>query len=485
MINEKVHTEISIIRFFGDDTAILVSAQTTTISFDASEKDLVSLESIDSGFKKIQFPALITSQPKNAEEHSLETSNSNVQSESTPVDVSEKTLLEKKTVAKGKKANNKQNNKKVTRVAEDPSKFVIRDLSVSNDLKLLALITENKQLYIYETKNWTLVNTTENSKKCNSVIFDPKGEFVLVADKFGDAYRYPISIFPQPLQPELLLGHVSILTTLSFIKVSKRADSNENDEYMSELLLVSGDRDEKLRLSSYPNCYNIHSYCLGHKEFVSALDVPNFPSGVSKSLLISGAGDGTVKLWDVSNNPSKSGPSILLQSLDMPKIGIDCPNMKELSEVGITGIKSCRTSTNDFLVAVIVESVPSIFLFKLKVDLVGLNSTLVLIEILNTDSAMPELSDVSTNPSTNNVPVAIGFDIPGRLFVSYAIDSKNHPSKKIEAFDYDSSIGKLVSCEDKIRFTNLITPTVEVAEEPKSIFEWGRKSYARDKHNKE
>ena len=56
--------------------------------------------------------------------------------------------------------------------------------------------------------------------------------------------------------------------------------------------LLTCDRDEKIRVSSYPNCYNIAGYCLGHSEFVTSLAlVPG-----SNHKVLSSSGDGTVKV---------------------------------------------------------------------------------------------------------------------------------------------------------------------------------------------
>ena len=58
--------------------------------------------------------------------------------------------------------------------------------------------------------------------------------------------------------------------------------------------VITCDRDEKIRVSHYPNCYNIHNFCLGHTEFVSAITLcPH-----NTSLLCSASGDGTIKIWD-------------------------------------------------------------------------------------------------------------------------------------------------------------------------------------------
>lgn len=47
--------------------------------------------------------------------------------------------------------------------------------------------------------------------------------------------------------------------------------------------MITSDRDEKIRISFYKNSYNIQSYLLGHKEFVTQFELIDDKSLVSVS----------------------------------------------------------------------------------------------------------------------------------------------------------------------------------------------------------
>ena len=76
------------------------------------------------------------------------------------------------------------------------------------------------------------------------------------------------------------LGHLSMLLDITLSPCGK--------------YIISSDRDEKIRVSRFPNAYNIHCYCLGHKDFVTSLQiVPN----IQENILLSASGDGTIRVW--------------------------------------------------------------------------------------------------------------------------------------------------------------------------------------------
>jgi tRNA (guanine-N(7)-)-methyltransferase subunit TRM82 len=66
----------------------------------------------------------------------------------------------------------------------------------------------------------------------------------------------------------LIAGHVSMLfdivsNTLHMVH-NKLAQVLSSDEKY----LISCDRDEKIRVSHFPNAFDIEAYCLGHTEWV-------------------------------------------------------------------------------------------------------------------------------------------------------------------------------------------------------------------------
>lgn len=81
----------------------------------------------------------------------------------------------------------------------------------------------------------------------------------------------------------MLLGHVSMLTALLVA------------EYNGKNYIITGDRDEHIRVSrSTPQAHIIETFCLGHKEFIGDLVIPDS----RKDVLISGGGDPDLFVWD-------------------------------------------------------------------------------------------------------------------------------------------------------------------------------------------
>jgi hypothetical protein len=151
---------------------------------------------------------------------------------------------------------------------------------------------------------------------------DPSITVVVAGDVVGDATAYSLLIEDterthtdkeikndaDDLQDEivtkhrrLLLGHTaSMLTSVHVVEEKCSEQSNINKKSIDcrpdRQLLLTSDRDEKIRVSQFPETYRIEGFLLGHTAFVSSVAI--FPSLSSKHQCLSVGGDCTIRLWD-------------------------------------------------------------------------------------------------------------------------------------------------------------------------------------------
>ncbi|XP_030642736.1 tRNA (guanine-N(7)-)-methyltransferase non-catalytic subunit wdr4 [Chanos chanos] len=215
--------------------------------------------------------------------------------------------------------------------------------AVSPSGKQAALTDDNKRLILFQLEpTWHCVSTRWVVRRCTSLVFTQTEEEVLVADKSGDVYSFSCAE-PQK-QGELKLGHLSMLLALTV---------SPDDKY-----IITADRDEKIRVSSLRSPYNIQSFCLGHREFVSTLLVPcGHPDW-----LLSGSGDGTVKLWNYDTGRR-------LQSFDMRQL-TDTQTSDTDTEKKFA-ISRIACSPDGRHVAVQCERIPSVQLFVVEAGAEG------------------------------------------------------------------------------------------------------------------
>eukprot|EP01132_Coremiostelium_polycephalum_P010991 gene10991-13466_t len=207
----------------------------------------------------------------------------------------------------------------------DQHKGLIRSIEFSYNRKYLLTSSLDKSIKIWSLES---VNTADNNtnikclktlntnKKIISSIFTGNDESVLVSDKCGDVFTY--SLVDDSKNKSLSNAKENKLT---------KQDERENDENLSfghyssivDLklskcfnYLFSADRDEKIRISKYPNTFDIERFCLGHSKYITQMVIiSNKPE-----LLVSGSGDGHVILWNW-----KSGK--ILQSINFnEKVGL-------------------------------------------------------------------------------------------------------------------------------------------------------------------
>ena len=141
---------------------------------------------------------------------------------------------------------------------------------------------QNKQIYIYVLLNctdtkiyWQLQQMITVKKRASAL--DLTNDLLFIADKSGDVYKADLSICNNHslTSDDCIMGHLSMLLDVCFISL------NQNQQF-----IITADRDEKIRLSYYPNAYHIQGYCLGHTEFVSHIKL------IEQNHILSASGDG-------------------------------------------------------------------------------------------------------------------------------------------------------------------------------------------------
>nr|XP_008199535.1 PREDICTED: tRNA (guanine-N(7)-)-methyltransferase non-catalytic subunit wuho [Tribolium castaneum] len=221
----------------------------------------------------------------------------------------------------------------------------ISSLATSHTGQYIAVSTENKQIVLFDN-NLTLVKNFIVNRAASKVLFTNQDD-ILVADRTGDVFLYKFS--DEKAEPTLLLGHLSMILDMTLSECGR--------------YIVTCDRDEKIRVSHFPNTYNIVSFCLGHEEFVTRVE---FVSNV----LVSASGDGTVRVWNflkgeqlsVVNTNNNVDDANLLKELSQE---MD----KEKVDVTALPIIDMQTFCGDgVFIAVSLLNYKSILLYKLSLE---------------------------------------------------------------------------------------------------------------------
>ncbi|XP_005460963.1 tRNA (guanine-N(7)-)-methyltransferase non-catalytic subunit wdr4 isoform X3 [Oreochromis niloticus] len=256
---------------------------------------------------------------------------------------------------------------------------------VTCDKKLFAVHTkEAREPFVFDcsTAEKKPKNTQDEKnrwvvRRCTSLVFTQAEDELLVADKSGDVYAFSV-VEPQK-EGELKMGHLSMLLALTV---------SLDDKY-----IITADRDEKIRVSHLRSPYNIQSFCLGHRQFVSALQILS----THPHWLLSGSGDGTLKLWDYESGSE-------LQSCDLRQL--DETTSSEADKDKDPTVCRVTSSTDGQYVAVQCDRVPILQLFTLTQK--------------DNEKLVPH-----SRISLPCCPLDVNFDPEGRLWV--LMDSSDAP----------------------------------------------------------
>lgn len=218
---------------------------------------------------------------------------------------------------------------------------IITNICHKNDL--IGLCTNDKQLILFSNE-LKIIHQWVTQRAPSDLTILNENEIIL-ADKTGDVYLYK----QNELKPKLILGHLSMVLSVEF-----------NNNY-----IITTDRDEKIRVTSYPETYNIQSYCLGHEEFVTKLKL------INDQTILSIGGDGTFRIWDYINGKELLCVDCMKYAKDDVQ-GEFVNKMEQLSvkvkSLPITSVDILKGT--DLVVAVSLYESNQILLFQIEKDYV-------------------------------------------------------------------------------------------------------------------
>ncbi|KAK7285321.1 hypothetical protein RJT34_20088 [Clitoria ternatea] len=284
--------------------------------------------------------------------------------------------------------------------AEPFHKDNIRAIRFGAEGRLFVSAGDDKTLKIWSPHSWRCISTVSSEKRVTAVAVSNDGGFVCFADKFGVVWVVDLDPPLHDKKPMPLLSHYcSIITSLEFS--------------LDGRFILSADRDFKIRVTSFPNkplngAHQIQSFCLGHTEFVSCLAFvqgQEFPD----SLLLSGSGDSTVRLWDIISGA-------LLHTCEVAnKAGLLESDSKEDNHGH--AITDLCTVLDGLLVAVAIQSLQGIVLLRCNVS----SQTLSVSQVVSVAGEAFIPTCLGSSPSIGNLWMVTGVSsLPGCNYPSLA-----------------------------------------------------------------
>lgn len=181
--------------------------------------------------------------------------------------------------------------KALWRLPEDSKASLIAVAAIGKSYALLG--DSLKQVYLISLADGAVLQSYRSEKcpMCMLIEVEDEEKVVgLIADRFGDVTRAVFNLTASTLERSVVVGHVSVITDMS----------------LANGLLLTADRDEKLRVSRLSAPHIIEAFLLGHTEYISSACIL-----ADTQRVISVSGDGTARLWRLDSEDSSQGKSLL------------------------------------------------------------------------------------------------------------------------------------------------------------------------------
>ncbi|KAK9462521.1 uncharacterized protein V1516DRAFT_670485 [Lipomyces oligophaga] len=219
------------------------------------------------------------------------------------------------------------------KVKADPSDLdlnAFRTLKCSPNGKHIVTTTdEQKELIMFDSEELTVTFSRKLPKRPSAIFIAGDNSTVLVGDKFGDVYSFPLNL--NVVHSDVIKNSIDTISTDPILgHVSMLVDVIMTPDYLGKKYIITSDRDEHIRISCYPQAYIIERFCFGHEQFVSSLTIPSW----APTTLLSAGGDDFIAKWNWTTGK-------LVEKIDLKRIRNSASNDLEYegsAELAISGI---------------------------------------------------------------------------------------------------------------------------------------------------
>ncbi|XP_047124485.1 tRNA (guanine-N(7)-)-methyltransferase non-catalytic subunit wuho isoform X1 [Hydra vulgaris] len=319
----------------------------------------------------------------------------------------------------------------LTSVKEEQNEVDIIAHKFSPDSCYFAAITGNKKLFVWKMADKNVCCTMDIGKRPTCLSFEHDKNTVVVGDKSGDVYQCAL----EETKPKLLLGHLSMV-----LDVILTPDCS---------FIISADRDEKIRVSSYPMSFCIHSFCLGHTGMVSCISL------ISTDRLVSVSSDLTLRLWDFKKGIQLS------ESVQLPK---DCI---------VSHLEVCSNE-----IAIMAERLTELRIYRVDNDLIRFHSVIKLHSTLLSFTYVAEnnIAVVLKDSSRPFVMLRLVEDVYTEVNHELCLAISSHIGMDFSLLPEPSTLIQLLKPVNGKRSFQAITPEATINIESSSISNYSKKT---------
>jgi len=160
------------------------------------------------------------------------------------------------------------------RRAFDPSTLTVRAADLDEKAQHLLVLTELGLILAYDFATGSLISFAMTHRRPTHLLFAPTQKHFLVADRLGDVYGFKlksllkgeISVeqssfsakFRSYFSDNLVMSHGALITAMEFF------------EHEGKSYLLTADIEQKIRVSPFPDLFNIQTFCQGQPAPVAA-----------------------------------------------------------------------------------------------------------------------------------------------------------------------------------------------------------------------